>query len=189
MQIRLTPVLGGDGTIQTTTAMNDTGSDALTIFASELPSLGNISTYNGWQLSVPVLTADGSVATLPQLYLQVRLIRLDNTPWSNWIDEVAVVRPDVPGVARLTGIGIRESFFFCHGVRQPLCSCCGYEGWLLIFAIGSGVLHEGIALHREYIFSCPFAWGTIRTSFSSSFTDYSVSQVSIQSSIKYIYCN
>ena len=42
MLVRLTPALGGDGTVHGIIAMNDTGSDLLTLFNTDLALLGNI---------------------------------------------------------------------------------------------------------------------------------------------------
>jgi hypothetical protein len=49
MLLRLTPTLGGDGTVYGIIAMNDTGSDILSLFTIDLPHLvGNIQGYLGW---------------------------------------------------------------------------------------------------------------------------------------------
>jgi hypothetical protein len=45
MLLRLMPQFGGDGTVHGIIAMNDTGSDALTLFDTDLPLLGNIQAY------------------------------------------------------------------------------------------------------------------------------------------------
>ena len=38
-------------------------------------------------------------------------MRDDNTPWSDWIEEVAMVQPDGPNLLRLSGCGIREVLY------------------------------------------------------------------------------
>jgi len=48
MQLRLTPAHGGDGTVSGIIAMNDTGSDILSLFDTDIPHLGNIQGYRGW---------------------------------------------------------------------------------------------------------------------------------------------
>jgi hypothetical protein len=47
MLLRLTPALGGDGTVCGIIIMNDTGSDFLTFVTTDLPLLGNIQGYAG----------------------------------------------------------------------------------------------------------------------------------------------
>ena len=42
------------------------------------------------------------------LAVQVQLVRNDLSPWSEWIDETAIIRPLVPGILRLSGVGIRQ---------------------------------------------------------------------------------
>jgi len=45
MLLKLTPALGGDGTVCGIITMNDTGSDFLMLVATDLPLLGNIQGY------------------------------------------------------------------------------------------------------------------------------------------------
>lgn len=47
MLLRLTPALRGDETVHGIITMNDTGSDVLSVFNTDLPLLGNINGYNG----------------------------------------------------------------------------------------------------------------------------------------------
>jgi len=50
MLLRLTPMYGGDGTECGIIALNDTGSDVLSLFDTDLPFLGVwIQGYLGWQ--------------------------------------------------------------------------------------------------------------------------------------------
>ena len=43
--------------------------------------------------------------------MQVQLVRDDDSPWSDWINEYAVVKPASRGVPRLSGQGIREALY------------------------------------------------------------------------------
>ena len=43
--------------------------------------------------------------------MQVQLLRDDNSPWSDWINERAVVKPASQGVPRLSGYGIRKALY------------------------------------------------------------------------------
>jgi hypothetical protein len=111
MLLRLTPAYGGDGTIYGIIAMNDTGSDILTLFNTDFAHLGNIQGYMGWRLPAHIMHANGTVAVFPKLSVQVQLVRDDNTPWGNWIDEQALVKQPAPGVSRLLGVGIRHHLY------------------------------------------------------------------------------
>jgi len=62
MLLRLTPAYGGDGTVHGIIAMNDTGSDVLTLFNTDLALLGNIHGYMGWRL--PAFVGDCSLLCL-----------------------------------------------------------------------------------------------------------------------------
>jgi hypothetical protein len=50
MLLRLIPGHGCDGMVYCIIAMNDTSSDMLTLFNTDLAVLGNIQGYSGWQL-------------------------------------------------------------------------------------------------------------------------------------------
>lgn len=112
MEIRLLPEKGGDGTIHGITVMNDTGSSILTILDVDLPHLGDWTFYHGFAWNIEIADAAGPVESLKSLYVQVRLVHQDHTPWTKWVTELAIIRPIVPGIARLSGRGIREHFFF-----------------------------------------------------------------------------
>jgi hypothetical protein len=112
MLLRLTPLQGGDGTTCGIIAMNDTGSDILTIFDTDRPFLGNMQAYFGWLGPTAVRNANGTMDVCPKISLQVQLVRDDDSPWSGWIDEEAIVRSAGPGVTRLSGVGIRDILYF-----------------------------------------------------------------------------
>lgn len=112
MLLRLTPELGGDGSITGIIAMNDTGSNILTVFHHDLLRLGSFDFYAGWEDLRDIVNADGVVTSLPVMSVQVQLVGDDDIPWSPWIDETAVLKPDMAGVARLSGEGMRSALFF-----------------------------------------------------------------------------
>jgi hypothetical protein len=111
MLLRLMPGLGGDGTVCGIIAMNDTGSDMLTLFTTDLPYLGNSQGYTGWLAPAGIRDASGSITFLPTILVQVQLVKDDNSSWGDWIDEWAIVRQPGPNVTRLSGVGIREVLF------------------------------------------------------------------------------
>jgi hypothetical protein len=111
MLVRLTPQRGGDGTIHRITAINDTGSTILTLFDTDLPLLGDSDEYAGWAGDAEVTNADGVTNTHRRLRLQVQLVRDDDSPWSDWINERAIVKPDSQGLPRLSGQGIRKALY------------------------------------------------------------------------------
>jgi hypothetical protein len=130
MLLRLIPELGGDGTVWGIIAMNDTGSDTLTIFDVEMPHLGVYQGYAGWPGPVVIVGAGGVVGTFPSIAVQVQLVKDDNTPWSDWIDEDAIVRPVVPGVPRLSGSGIREALYLATGPGNHVLAASTTKGGL-----------------------------------------------------------
>jgi|SRR5579862_1772995 len=130
MLLRLTPGLGGDGTIWGVIAMNDTGSDVLTIFDVDMQHLGIYQGYAGWLGPVVIVGAGGVVGIFPTIRVQVQLVRDDNTPWSDWITEDAIVRPVVPGVPRLSGSGIREALYLATGPGNHVLAVSTTKGGL-----------------------------------------------------------
>lgn len=110
--LRLTPEYGGDGTVQGLIVMNDIGSDVLTLFSTDLPFLGNIQMYTGWRGVIAISNANGTIDLCPEVIVEVQLVRDDNSPWSGWIEETAIVRQAGPGLMRLSGNGIRSSLYF-----------------------------------------------------------------------------
>ena len=111
MLLRLMPHRGGDGTVHGIIAMNDTGSDILTLFHSDMQHLGNIQGYSGWQEAVGIHCANGTINYYPGIEVEVQLVRDDNTPWSDWLQEEAIVQPNSPGLLRLSGYGIRNALY------------------------------------------------------------------------------
>jgi hypothetical protein len=96
--------------------MNDTGSNILTLFHSDLQHLGggNVPGYRGWRGDIGIICANGTISIYPMIRVEVQMVRDDNTPWSDWIEEVAVVQPD-QGLPRLSGSGIRNALYMGTG--------------------------------------------------------------------------
>jgi hypothetical protein len=130
MLLRLTPHLGGDGTIYRITVMNDTGSDILTLFANDVLQLGNTQGYAGHHGVVSVRDASGVIHTIPQILVQVQLVRNDGTPWGNWINERALIRQSSAGVPRLSGVGIRCVLYIGTGPINRLLAVAATKGGL-----------------------------------------------------------
>lgn len=105
------PAYGGDGTVYRIIAMNDTGSNVLSLFTTDLQQLGNRQGYNGWRATRKVKDAHGIATHCRTIRVQVQLVKNDDTPWGDWIDELALVRPPRPNLARLSGCGIRRALY------------------------------------------------------------------------------
>lgn len=113
MEVRLCPELGGDVTRHGISVLNDTGSDVLTIFNTDLTSLGNHEQYTGWLGFVDICGCNGDVEMLLSLMVEIRLVRPGSlVPWGNWLSEEAILRQPAQGVARLSGSLMRERLFF-----------------------------------------------------------------------------
>jgi hypothetical protein len=70
MLLRLTPALGGDGTVCGITAMNDIGSDFSTPVTTDLPLLGNIQGYTAQLLPTGILDVNGMITYFPTILVQ-----------------------------------------------------------------------------------------------------------------------
>lgn len=108
MLLRLIPDQGGDGSVYGIITLNDTGSDILSLFDTDILNLGNFQGYNGWLGYTEIGYANGATNIYPRILVQVQLLRDDNSVWSDWIQKEAIVQPQRPGVPRLSGIGIRD---------------------------------------------------------------------------------
>jgi hypothetical protein len=111
MLIRLIPAYGGDGTVYHIIVMNDTGSNTLKLFTTDLQRLGNRQGYNGWRATRNVTDANGVATPFRTIRVQVQLVKNDDTPWGGWIDELALVRLPRPNLVRLSGCGIRRALY------------------------------------------------------------------------------
>jgi len=111
MLLRLIPDQGGDGTVYGIIAMNDTRSDILSLFDTDMLHLGNLQGYAGFVGNVAIRFANGAINIYPKILVEIQLVRNDDSPWSDWIVEDAMVQPLRPGVSRLSGIGIRGALY------------------------------------------------------------------------------
>ena len=93
MLVRLTPSYGGDGTVHGIIAMNE-----------DLALLGDMT----WLAIADCCHLCERYDHFLTIHVQVRLVRDDNTPWGNWIDEVALVKQPALNLLRLSGVGIRR---------------------------------------------------------------------------------
>ncbi len=109
------PHRGGDGTVHGIIAMNDTGSDILSLFYSDLQYLGNTQGYTGWRGVIPISYGNGAIQYYVRIKVEVQLVRDNNTPWSDWFEEVAIVKPDSQGLSRLSGYRMREVLYLGTG--------------------------------------------------------------------------
>ena len=131
MLLRLIPELGGDGTVCGIIAMNDTGSDVLSLFTTDLPYLGgNIQGYLGWLGMTRVRDANGVVTPFRRIMVQVKLVKDDNSPWSDWIAEDAMVRQPGLGILRLSGGGVRRALYIGTAPGNHLLAISATRGGL-----------------------------------------------------------
>jgi len=128
MLLRLTPERGGDGTVHGITVMNDTGSAILSLFDTDMLRLGRLEGYTGRAGQVEVRSANGTTNTYPRIHVQVQLARTDDSPWSNWINEWAIVKPSSPNVPRLSGIGIRRILYLGTAPGNHLLAVAATKG-------------------------------------------------------------
>ena len=118
MEVRLIPELGGDGSVWGVGVLNDTGSDIMTLLTTDLPYLGSFAFYFGWCMDMEVQDAGGRTETLRSLWVQVRLVEMQegaHVPWSSWINENAIIRESMHGILRLSGARIRQHLYFATG--------------------------------------------------------------------------
>lgn len=128
MEIRLIPEQGGDGSRLCVGVLNDTGSNVMTLLDLDLDRLGNLWGYNGWLTPSAVENASGDLEMLPTVCLQARLVTEGFVPWSEWFEEVAIVRRARPGITRLSGAGIRRGFYFGTSPGNQVLSVGGTRG-------------------------------------------------------------
>lgn len=74
MELRLRPLLGGDGITHRIVVLNDTGSSTLTICYTDLAQLGNHQMYYGWSPDTHVVTANGATDRLHSLWVEIRVV-------------------------------------------------------------------------------------------------------------------
>ena len=113
MEIRLHPEKGGDGTIHRIAVVHDTGSTVMCILDTDLAQLGSLRTFTGTLGDKSVVNASGVHETFPRIWLQVHLLNDDHQAiMQSWVSEIAIIRPAGPGVPRLSGSLIRNTFLF-----------------------------------------------------------------------------
>ena len=79
MQLRLIPERDSDETIHVIIAMNDTRSDMLSLFQTDLACLGNMQGYMGWSGVQATIDGSGEMQLYPQIYVQIQFARDDGT--------------------------------------------------------------------------------------------------------------
>src|SRR5947207_5766897 len=106
--IRLSPRLGGNPNITTlVTIHNDTGSDCQIVYPGDLLALQcNQFAYGGNAGCVRLRTGNG-IVDRDILSIEVKLLKHDGSPASDWLHEFAVVTPHTAGLPpiRLSGNG------------------------------------------------------------------------------------
>ncbi|KAK2785657.1 hypothetical protein FQN52_008345 [Onygenales sp. PD_12] len=93
------------------TMVNDTGSNAFTVFDTDVVALGIPQNYMGFGINVPVTTPTG-IVWRQQINVEIQLLDAQGNPVSDWIFDRGIVTPAAPGVSRLSGDGIRQSLYF-----------------------------------------------------------------------------
>ncbi|OAT00265.1 uncharacterized protein BDCG_16552 [Blastomyces dermatitidis ER-3] len=139
-RIRPIPGLLSSSLSITVTMLNDTGSDVLTVFDTDLTALAIPPTYEGFGTYVSVSTPNGIIIR-QQVIVDIQLLDSQGNPVSDWIREEGVITPAALGVGRLSGDGIRQSLYFATAPgnqhlegSNPLESYhLGYEGWALAY--------------------------------------------------------
>jgi hypothetical protein len=113
-RFRLVGAFGGSPNFINVSIANDTGSDAQTIFSSDLINLNyNPNTYQGRGPYAQVVTANGVVAR-ERIVIEMQLVGADGTIASPWFSEWALITPIQPGVLqyRLSGIAMCNHLYF-----------------------------------------------------------------------------
>ena len=86
-----------------------------------MSALGNSQGYGGWIGDAAVRDASGTIHMYRRLRVQVQLVREDDSPWSDWISEYAVIRQ--VALTRAGGGGLYSSSLnsqllrVCRGFR------------------------------------------------------------------------
>ena len=106
---------GGGGRILFGSMINDTGSNVLTLYPSEVRAMALPQNYTGWGEIVSIMTANGIIRRR-KIIIQIRILSSDpyQTPLSDWINEEAIVTLDDGAMQfdRLSGGLMRSKLFF-----------------------------------------------------------------------------
>ncbi|KAI9771845.1 MAG: hypothetical protein M1840_001615 [Geoglossum simile] len=116
-RFRLMAVYGGDPNVTIPVIIaNDTGSNAQTIFTTDLTHLGYDPNTYQCGLHPAIITTANGVVVRQQIYIEVQVCRVDGTAASPWFPELAVITPVSPGVeqTRLSGEHIRNCSGECN---------------------------------------------------------------------------
>lgn len=113
MEIRIHPEKGGDNTVHRISVIHDTGSTVMSILETDRNQLGNLQNFTGDMGDVRVRNSSGVLEIFPMIWIQLRLLNAQQQPViARWVSETAIVKPANPGVPRLSGLLIRDSFIF-----------------------------------------------------------------------------
>lgn len=108
------------------TVLNDTGSSTLTLFMSDLLTMGLVpgpnirdGSYRGFTEPVDMNTSGGQ-STRYGLVVECRVVRMDRIPLTHWYWELATVYPsNIPtNVPRLSGENMRRLLYFATAPGQ-----------------------------------------------------------------------
>ncbi|KAJ5783154.1 hypothetical protein N7457_004928 [Penicillium paradoxum] len=113
-QIRLPPQYGGNEHLtRPFLVCNDTGSNVLTVFMSDLLAFQFDMVLHGpaMQGATPINTANGQ-ALQPLIFVDMQILTSAFVALTPWFRETAIVKPDSPGDARLSGAAMRNHLFF-----------------------------------------------------------------------------
>ncbi|KAJ9348269.1 hypothetical protein DTO280E4_9359 [Paecilomyces variotii] len=113
------PQYGGDPRLtRPFLVCNDTGSNVLTVFTSDLAVLNFNPTLHAGVIqgttfitTASITTASGQVPE-PLIFVDMQILTSAFVELTPWFRETAVVKPDTPGVARLSGAAMRNHLFF-----------------------------------------------------------------------------
>jgi hypothetical protein len=77
------------------------------------------------------MDANGTITVFSALIIEVQLVRDDNTPWGDWANELAIVKPP-PGrrMPRLSGVGIGEHLYIGTAPGNHLLAVSATKGGL-----------------------------------------------------------
>ncbi|KAJ6132398.1 hypothetical protein N7471_007613 [Penicillium samsonianum] len=112
--VRIPPQYGGDSDLtRPFLVCNDTGSNVLTLFTSDLLALQFDLVRHGAAIRGvdSITTANGpSLHTL--IFVDMQILTSASVALTPWFRETAILKPDSPGEARLSGAVMRNHLFF-----------------------------------------------------------------------------
>ncbi|CDM33553.1 hypothetical protein DTO013E5_7406 [Penicillium roqueforti] len=113
-QIRISPRYGGIGNLtRPFLVCNDTGSNVLTLFSSDLQALQfNMVLHIGAMRGVVQVTTANGPAFQHSMVIDMQILTSAFVPLTPWFEERAIVKPDSPGDVRLSGKAMRDYLFF-----------------------------------------------------------------------------